>query len=62
MIKNWIQFIKESNHYWLETSDIEESFISLKDEGYGIVVKKAVFTEHNSKIIWMDPENDIIIA
>lgn len=60
MIKSWLQFIKESNHYWLETSDVEEAFISLKDEGYGILVKKAVFMEHDSKILWLDPENDII--
>jgi hypothetical protein len=60
MIKSWLQFIKESNNYWLETSDVEEAFISLKDEGYGIVVKKAVFMEQDSKIIWMNPENDII--
>lgn len=60
MIKSWLQFIKESNHYWLETSDVEEAFISLKDEGYGLKVKKAVFTEQDGKIVWLDSENDVI--
>lgn len=60
MIKNWLQFIKESNHYWLEISDIEESFISLKDEGYEIKVNKAFFKEHDGKIVCLDPSKDII--
>jgi hypothetical protein len=59
MIKRWIQFIKESNHYWLETDDVEEAFISLKDEGYGIKVNKAIFLA-DDKITWLNPQDDII--
>ena len=59
MIKNWIQFIKESNHHWLETDDVKDAFISLQDEGYSISVNKAIFLA-DDKITWLNPQDDII--
>jgi hypothetical protein len=59
MIKNWLQFIKESNHYWLETDDVKDAFISLQDEGYSIKVNKAIFLA-DDKITWLNPQDDII--
>jgi hypothetical protein len=63
MIKTWLQFIKESVEYWLEPTDINYAFISLKDEGYEIKVDKAVFTDmkdNSGRLEWLDPKNDII--
>lgn len=61
MIKNWNQFITESIDYWLDTSDIEEIFLVLKDEGYGISVKKTVFQESKSgKVEFLNPNSDVI--
>ena len=59
MIKRWLQFIKESNHYWLDTDDVKDAFISLQDEGYSIKVNKAVFLA-DDKITWLNPQDDII--
>ena len=59
MIKNWIQFIKESNHHWLETDDVKDAFISLQDEGYSISVNKEIFLA-DDKITWLNPQDDII--
>jgi hypothetical protein len=63
MIKTWVQFIKESVEYWLEPTDIDYAFISLKDEGYEIGVEKAVFLEmkdSSKKFEWLNPKDDII--
>jgi len=59
MIKRWLQFIKESNHHWLDTDDVKDAFISLQDEGYSISVGKAIFLA-DDQIIWLNPEDDII--
>jgi len=60
MIKKWFQFINESNHYWLNNKEIIDIFSSLKDEGYTISVKKAVFIQQDNDIISLNPEDDII--
>jgi hypothetical protein len=63
MIKTWFQFIKESVEYWLDPTDIDYAFISLKDEGYEITVEKAVFLEmkdNSKRFEWLNPKDDII--